>query len=150
MIDAELPLGKPLFLRAVIQNAADLVVRLPPGVQACSAAFSHSRCMGFLNFIRNGQQYLADVADAADATPGNRVCVSGPAVLVSVVAYSEPARPARPQPRAKADSLTRAALIPMHVAANSSSRIATQARPNRERSKLRSNRITTSSRPSAK
>jgi hypothetical protein len=50
-------------------------------VQACSAAFSHSRCMAFLNFIRNGQQYVADVSRAIDATPANRVCLSGPDVL---------------------------------------------------------------------
>ncbi len=75
---------------------------------------------------------------------------SGPAVLVSAVAYRQPAVPANPQPRAKADSLTRAALMPMQVAASSSSRIAIQARPRRERSRLRSSRITSSNSPSAR
>ena len=35
-----------------------------------------------------------------------------------VVAYKQPANPASPQPSANADSLTRAALMPMQVAAN--------------------------------
>ena len=37
--------------------------------------------MTYLNFLRGGQQYLAEVADAIAAVPGNRGCVSGPDLL---------------------------------------------------------------------
>ncbi|BAU82469.1 two component transcriptional regulator, winged helix family [Streptomyces laurentii] len=47
-------------------------------------------------------------------------------------AWTVPATPARVAPRAKAMSLTRKPLMPMAVAAVSSSRMATQARPMRE------------------
>jgi hypothetical protein len=52
----------------------------------CGEAFSRSRCMVYLNFIRNGQQYLDDVAAAVDAIPENRGCLSGPDVLPDEVA----------------------------------------------------------------
>ena len=55
-----------------------------------------------------------------------------------------------PLPRANAESLTRAALIPAQVAASSSSRIATQARPRRDFSKFRKRTITNTSTPSAR
>jgi hypothetical protein len=50
-------------------------------VGQCSAAFSRSRCTTFLNFIRNGQQYLQDVSAAISAVPNNRACLSGPDLL---------------------------------------------------------------------
>ena len=50
-------------------------------VDECGAAFSQSRCMAFLNFIRGGQQYLNDVSAALAAVPDNRGCMSGPDLL---------------------------------------------------------------------
>lgn len=50
-------------------------------VGECGAAFRQSRCMAFLNFIRNGQKYLHDVSRAISAVPGNRGCLSGPDLL---------------------------------------------------------------------
>lgn len=50
-------------------------------VQQCGAAFQRSRCLAFLNFIRNGQQYLNDVSRALSAIPDNRGCMSGPDLL---------------------------------------------------------------------
>jgi len=50
-------------------------------VEECGAAFSQSRCMAFLNFIRGGQQYLNDVSAALEAVPNNRGCMSGPDLL---------------------------------------------------------------------
>jgi len=47
----------------------------------CGAAFSQSRCMAFMNFIRGGQQYLHDVSAAIAAVPANRGCFSGPDLL---------------------------------------------------------------------
>jgi hypothetical protein len=47
----------------------------------CGAAFTRSRCMSFMNFIRNGQQYLDDVSAAIAAVPDNRACLSGPDLL---------------------------------------------------------------------
>jgi hypothetical protein len=48
---------------------------------ACGAAFYRSRCMVYLNFIRNGQQYLDDVSAAVAALSDNRGCLSGPDLL---------------------------------------------------------------------
>jgi hypothetical protein len=50
-------------------------------VGQCGAAFTQSRCLAFLNFIRNGQQYLNDVSRALSAIPENRGCMSGPDLL---------------------------------------------------------------------
>jgi len=50
-------------------------------VGQCGAAFTQSRCLAFLNFIRNGQQYLNDVSRALSAIPDNRGCMSGPDLL---------------------------------------------------------------------
>jgi hypothetical protein len=50
-------------------------------VRTCGAAFARSRCMAFLNFIRNGQEHLADVARTLADLPGERGCLSGPDVL---------------------------------------------------------------------
>jgi hypothetical protein len=50
-------------------------------VRACGSAFQQSRCMSFLNFIRNGQEYLDEVSSAISAVPDNRACMSGPDVL---------------------------------------------------------------------
>jgi hypothetical protein len=50
-------------------------------VGQCGAAFQHSRCLSFLNFIRHGQKYLYEVSAALAALPGNRGCMSGPDVL---------------------------------------------------------------------
>lgn len=47
----------------------------------CAAAFPSSRCMQFLNFIRGGNGYLDDVAQAIAAIPRNQACVSGPDLL---------------------------------------------------------------------
>jgi hypothetical protein len=47
----------------------------------CGAAFKQSRCLFFLNFIRNGQRYLHDVSRALAAIPQNRGCMSGPDLL---------------------------------------------------------------------
>jgi hypothetical protein len=47
----------------------------------CANAFSSSRCMSFLNFIRGGQQYLNDISAAISAVPNNQVCFSGPDLL---------------------------------------------------------------------
>lgn len=50
-------------------------------VDQCSAAFAHSHCMSFLNFLRGGQSYLHDVSAAISSVPGNRACISGPDLL---------------------------------------------------------------------
>ena len=50
-------------------------------VRQCSAAFSQSRCMSYVNFIRGGQQYLDDISNAISAIPDNRACLSGPDLL---------------------------------------------------------------------
>ncbi len=50
-------------------------------VQGCSESFAQSRCMAFLNFLRNGQAYLYDVSAAISAIPDNRACLSGPDLL---------------------------------------------------------------------
>ena len=47
----------------------------------CGAAFQHSRCLAFLNFIRHGQKYLYNVSAALAALPDHRGCMSGPDVL---------------------------------------------------------------------
>ena len=47
----------------------------------CADAFSSSRCMSFLNFLRGGQQYLNDISAAISAIPNNQVCISGPDLL---------------------------------------------------------------------
>lgn len=47
----------------------------------CTDAFTHSRCMFFVNFIRRGQTYLHNVSDAISAVPDNRACLSGPDLL---------------------------------------------------------------------
>jgi hypothetical protein len=47
----------------------------------CGTAFSQSRCMFFLNFLRGGQAYLHDVSAAISAVPDNRACLSGPDLL---------------------------------------------------------------------
>jgi hypothetical protein len=50
-------------------------------VGQCGSAFKQSRCLAFLNFIRNGQAYLNDVSRALSAIPDNRGCMSGPDLL---------------------------------------------------------------------
>lgn len=50
-------------------------------VGQCGAAFSHSRCLSYLNFLRGGQRYLNDVSKALGAIPDNRGCMSGPDLL---------------------------------------------------------------------
>jgi hypothetical protein len=50
-------------------------------VGQCGAAFAHSRCLAFLNFIHNGQKYLKDVSAAISAVPNNRACMGGPDLL---------------------------------------------------------------------
>jgi hypothetical protein len=50
-------------------------------VTQCGSAFSSSRCLVFLNFLKGGQQYLHDVSRAISAIPGNRGCMSGPDLL---------------------------------------------------------------------
>ena len=50
-------------------------------IDHCSAAFAHSHCMAFLNFLRGGQSYLHDVSAAISSVPGNRACISGPDLL---------------------------------------------------------------------
>jgi hypothetical protein len=47
----------------------------------CGAAFQHSRCLAFMNFIRGGRKYLYDVSSALAAIPDDRGCMSGPDVL---------------------------------------------------------------------
>jgi hypothetical protein len=49
--------------------------------QRCTNSFANSRCMFFMNFIRNGQAYLRDVSAAIAASPGDRACFSGPDLL---------------------------------------------------------------------
>jgi hypothetical protein len=56
----------------------DALIRL---VDECGTAFSRSRCIHFLNFIRGGQRYLHDVSAAISAVPDNRACMSGPDLL---------------------------------------------------------------------
>jgi hypothetical protein len=58
-------------------------------VGQCGSAFSQSRCMVFLNFIRGRQDYLHDVADAIAAVPDNRACISSPDVLPDSSALHE-------------------------------------------------------------
>ncbi|HWJ05404.1 MAG TPA: hypothetical protein VNS57_06395 [Steroidobacteraceae bacterium] len=50
-------------------------------VQQCASAFSNSRCMAFVNFIRNGPEFIDDVAAAIARVPDNRACLSGPDLL---------------------------------------------------------------------
>jgi hypothetical protein len=50
-------------------------------IQQCSKTFRRSRCLAFLNFLRNGQKYLHDVSAAISAVPENRACMSGPDLL---------------------------------------------------------------------
>ena len=50
-------------------------------VGQCAAAFSSSRCMSYLNFLRGGQQYLYDVSTAIASVPDHRACISGPDIL---------------------------------------------------------------------
>jgi hypothetical protein len=50
-------------------------------VSQCGAAWSNSRCLAFLNFLKGGQQYLNDVSRALTAIPNNRGCLSGPDLL---------------------------------------------------------------------
>jgi hypothetical protein len=50
-------------------------------VGQCGSAFTQSRCVAFLNFIRGGQAYLNDVSRALSAIPDNRGCMSGPDLL---------------------------------------------------------------------
>jgi hypothetical protein len=50
-------------------------------IQGCSESFAQSRCMAFVNFLRHGQRYLADVSAAIAAIPDNRACLSGPDLL---------------------------------------------------------------------
>jgi hypothetical protein len=50
-------------------------------IDQCAAAFTNSRCVAFLNFLRGGQSYLNDISDAISAIPNNQVCFSGPDVL---------------------------------------------------------------------
>ena len=50
-------------------------------VTQCGAAWSNSRCLAFLNFLKGGQQYLNDVSRALSAIPNNRGCMSGPDLL---------------------------------------------------------------------
>jgi hypothetical protein len=50
-------------------------------VGQCGSAFTQSRCVAFLNFIRGGQAYLNDVSRALSAIPNNRGCMSGPDLL---------------------------------------------------------------------
>jgi hypothetical protein len=50
-------------------------------IRQCASSFSQSRCMTFLNFIRNGQQYVEDVAAAIADVPDNRACLSSPDLL---------------------------------------------------------------------
>ena len=50
-------------------------------IDQCSAAFSGSRCMAFLNFLRGGQSYLHDISAAIAAVPDNQACFSGPDLL---------------------------------------------------------------------
>jgi hypothetical protein len=49
--------------------------------QQCGAAFSQSRCVSFLNFLRGGQQYMYNVSAAIAGVPDNRACISGPDLL---------------------------------------------------------------------
>ena len=50
-------------------------------IRGGAAAFSHSRVVSFLNFIRGGQAYLDDVSAAISAVPDNQACFSGPDLL---------------------------------------------------------------------
>ena len=50
-------------------------------VGQCGQAFTRSRCLSFLNFLRGGQHYLYDVSTAIAAIPDNRGCMSGPDLL---------------------------------------------------------------------
>jgi hypothetical protein len=56
----------------------DALIRI---IGECANAFSSSRCMSFLNFLRGGQQYLNDISAAISAVPNNQVCFSGPDLL---------------------------------------------------------------------
>jgi len=53
-------------------------------VTQCGTAFSRSRCLVFMNFLKGGQQYLNDVSRAISAIPDNRGCMSGPDLLPDV------------------------------------------------------------------
>jgi hypothetical protein len=50
-------------------------------VSQCGSAWSNSRCLVFLNFLKGGQHYLNDVSRAISAIPNNRGCMSGPDLL---------------------------------------------------------------------
>ena len=47
----------------------------------CGTAFSQSRCMVFMNFLRGGQEYLHDISAAIETVSDNRACFSGPDLL---------------------------------------------------------------------
>lgn len=50
-------------------------------ISDCAAAFSNTRCMAFVNFVRGNQSYVADISAAISAIPNDRACLSGPDLL---------------------------------------------------------------------
>ena len=50
-------------------------------IDQCAAAFTNSRCMSFVNFLRGQQSYIHDISAAISAIPNNQVCISGPDLL---------------------------------------------------------------------
>ena len=50
-------------------------------VDQCAAAFAHSRCMAFVNFLHGQQSYIHDISAAIAAIPNHQVCLSGPDLL---------------------------------------------------------------------
>ena len=50
-------------------------------ISECTAAFSNSRCMSFVNFLRGNQSYVADISAAISSIPNHRACISGPDLL---------------------------------------------------------------------
>ena len=50
-------------------------------IDQCAAAFAHSRCMPFINFLPGQQSYIHDISAAIAAIPNNQVCMSGPDLL---------------------------------------------------------------------
>ena len=50
-------------------------------IDQCAAAFTGSRCMAFVNFLRGGQSYLHDISAAISAIPNSQACISGPDLL---------------------------------------------------------------------
>jgi hypothetical protein len=52
-------------------------------IDRCAAAFTSSRCIAFLNFVRGGQSYLHDISAAISAIPNDQACISGPDLLPS-------------------------------------------------------------------